>query len=205
MLVAEQPTKKREKKIPQALIYEMMDGKPIYYRGYKEVLAGKKKIEDIMASSTLQSFIISHLLKILFRGLSDEKYTVLTNEIGVHIGHRNNLANDIAIFDKKVLGATQIQNKYADVPCKVAVEVDTEADLSETSESGYIIKKSTKLLDFGVEKVIWILTDVRKVIVFEPNKDGLIKNWNEDIELLENLYFNIGKHLENEGIKLEAS
>lgn len=69
MLVAEKPKKKREKKIPDALIYEVMDGKPIYYRGYKEVLSGKKSIEDIMASSTLQAFIITYLLKVLLRNL----------------------------------------------------------------------------------------------------------------------------------------
>lgn len=203
MLVAEKPKKKRDKKIPDALVYEIMDGKPIYYRGYKEVLSGEKDIEDIMASSTLQAFIITYLLKTLFRNLDDNAYTVLTNEIGVHMGHRNNVANDIAIFDKKVLGAAQIQNKYADVPCKIALEIDTEADLSEMSGTGYILKKSQKLLDFGVEKVIWILTDVQKVIILTPNADGIIRNWNEDIDLIEGLKFNIGKHLADEGIKLE--
>lgn len=204
MLVAEKPKKKREKKVPDALIYEVMDGKPIYYRGYKEVLAGKKSIEDIMTSSTLQAFIITYLLKILLRNLDDDKFTVLTNEIGVHMGHKNNVANDIAIFDKKVLGSAQIQNKYADVPCKVAIEVDTEADFSETGGMEYMVKKSQKLLDFGVEKVIWILTDVQKVIILTPNADGIIRSWKEDIDLLEGLKFNIGKHLRDEGIKLEG-
>lgn len=203
MLVAEKPKKKREKKVPDALIYEVMDGKPIYYRGYKEVLAGKKNIEDIMASSTLQAEIIHYLLQVLYRGLDMAMYRIYTNEIGVHMGHRNNVANDIAIFDKKILGSAQIQNKYADVPCKVAIEVDTEADFSETGGMEYMVKKSQKLLDFGVEKVIWVLTDVQKVIILKPNEDGLIRNWNKDIDLLENLSFNIGKHLKDEGIKLE--
>lgn len=203
MLVAEKPKKKREEKIPDALIYEVMDGKPIYYRGYKEVLSGKKSIEDIMASSTLQAEIIHYLLQVLYKGLDLTKYRIYTNEIGMHMGHRNNVANDIAIFDKNVLGAAQIQNKYADVPCKIALEIDTEADLTGTGGMDYILKKSQKLLDFGVEKVIWILTDVQKVIILKPDEDGLIRNWNEDIDLLENLSFNIGKHLKDEGIKLE--
>jgi hypothetical protein len=32
------------KKIPASLIYEVINGKPIYYKGYKEVLNGTKKV-----------------------------------------------------------------------------------------------------------------------------------------------------------------
>ena len=32
------------KKIPASLIYEVIDGKPIYYKGYREVLNGTKKV-----------------------------------------------------------------------------------------------------------------------------------------------------------------
>jgi hypothetical protein len=45
------------KKIPLALIYEIIDGKPIYYKGYREVIAGTKTIEEIMGASTLQNFL----------------------------------------------------------------------------------------------------------------------------------------------------
>lgn len=32
------------KDIPGSLVYEMIDGSPIYYQGYKEYLKGKKSI-----------------------------------------------------------------------------------------------------------------------------------------------------------------
>ena len=35
------------KKIPSALIYEEWNGTPIYYKGYKDVLTGKKTIEEM--------------------------------------------------------------------------------------------------------------------------------------------------------------
>ncbi|MBC8112473.1 MAG: hypothetical protein H7Y04_15590 [Verrucomicrobia bacterium] len=47
--------------VPQILIYEMHVGKPIYYRGYREVLAKKLSPDTIMGSSILQSWIISNL------------------------------------------------------------------------------------------------------------------------------------------------
>lgn len=46
----------------------MMDGKPVYYRGYKEVLASKKKIEDIVASSTLHLSSLVIYLKLCLEG-----------------------------------------------------------------------------------------------------------------------------------------
>ena len=47
--------------IPQTLVYEMIDGTPVYYRGYQEVLAGSKKIEEIMGSSVLKGRVIAEL------------------------------------------------------------------------------------------------------------------------------------------------
>ena len=57
------------KKIPSYLIYEIWDGKPIYYKGYEDVVNGIKTKEEIMGGSALQSFIgvqfkTSHPLKL---------------------------------------------------------------------------------------------------------------------------------------------
>ena len=51
--------KKKGDKIPEALIYEVMDGKPIYYKGYRDVLNKTKTLEEIMACSRLQGIIVS--------------------------------------------------------------------------------------------------------------------------------------------------
>ena len=64
------------------------------------------------------------------------------------------MANDIAIFDQTVLTPDKISKKYADVPPSIAIEVDVEADTSELTENGYIYKKTRKLFDFGVQKII---------------------------------------------------
>ncbi len=53
-------------KIPDALVYEEMDGKPIYYRGYRDVLAKQKKPEEIMGCSDVQGVIISKVLRFLY-------------------------------------------------------------------------------------------------------------------------------------------
>jgi hypothetical protein len=41
--------------IPSEFIYEGIDGKPIFYKGYKEALAKKLHVETIIGASEIQS------------------------------------------------------------------------------------------------------------------------------------------------------
>ena len=68
--------------IPSELIYEMDNGTPIYYRGYKDFLNGSKQLDELMGSSFLQSDIITQLVILLGINLS-KKFKVLTNEVGL--------------------------------------------------------------------------------------------------------------------------
>ena len=61
--------------------------------------------------------------------------------------------------------------------------------------------KTRKLLDFGTDKVIWIFTDSRQVMVAERTADAwLTMDGHRDLELLDNQLFNIGAYLLEEGI-----
>ena len=201
--VTTKTTPKRKRKIPDYLVYEVMDGKPIYYKGYQSVLNKTKTLEDIMGCSSLQAELVSYLLSILYEFIDRKKYRVYTNEIGSHIDIRNNLSNDIAIYDKAVLTADKINKKYPDVPPKIAIEIDTEADTSELTGFGYTYKKSKKLLDFGVERIIWIMIGTKTVTVMEPNRDWQVREWDTDIELMDGHTFNIARYLAEEGIVVD--
>ena len=195
------PLPKPKGKIPDALIYEIMDGKPVYRKGYRDVLSGKKTIEEIMGASTLQSVIVSHLMRVIFSFLDDDTHFVLTGEPGVHIDHRNNLANDIAIYDQTVLTPAKISKKYADVPPLIAIEVDIEADVTEMTETGYLHKKTRKLFDFGVQTIIWILTDAQVVMIATPERIETV-NWDKDVAIMDGHSFNIGAYLAKKGITI---
>jgi hypothetical protein len=108
----------------------------------------------------------------------------------------------VAIFDQVLLSPSKINKKYADVPPKIAIEVDIMADIADLGESGYIYKKTQKLLNFGTEKVFWILTSAQVVIVATSEKIETF-SWNKDIELLDNQLFNIGQFLDKKGIVVE--
>jgi hypothetical protein len=207
MLVAEiEPAKlvrpPKVKEIPEALVYEIIDGRKLYYKGYKDVLSKKKKIEDIMGSSTLQGYIIFYLLKICYRFLDENKYIFLTNESGIHLEKSNNLSSDISIFEKSILTPNQVNENYAVVAPRIVIEVDIKIHLFMEDDFVYIDKKTKKLLEFGVEKVIWILSKSKSIVIATKDEDWIVRNWNKDTELLDGQLFNIGECLKREGIEV---
>ena len=184
--------------IPDKLIYEMVDGKAIYYRGYKEYLNGQKQMEELMGSSYLQSLIITKLVFLLMSKL-EKKYLVLTNELGLQFKKKSWRAADIAIYEVAKLKGIKRTNKYLSVAPKIVIEIDTKAELEEVKDSfSYFHKKTDELLEFGVEKVIWIFTDSEKVMISEKHKDWQILNWSKKIPILDKLSVNIKELIEIE-------
>lgn len=190
---------KRIPKVPDYLVWEVLDGQPLYRRGYKNVLKKLKTVEEIMGSSSYQAILCSYLLELLFRNLDLSRYDILTNEPGVHLKHRDNISNDIAIHD--LLSGDKISTKYANYPPKLVVEIDIDIDPDSMPEIEYLQKKTAKMLEFGVERVVWILTYAKKVIVADRKKDTwLMIDWSSDIELFEGITFNIQQFLDKRNV-----
>lgn len=179
----------------------MWQGKPVYYKGYRDVLTGTKAIDEVMSCSDLQGVLVSLLNGYLFSTIDRKRYLISTNEIGIHLAAKDNLANDLAIFEKEKVG--KLKGKFFDIPPKVVVEVDIKADLVDflNRENGYIMEKSQKLLDFGVERILWIVTDTRKVYVIDRNDPTwYVVNWSENITVLDDCILNINQLLADEAI-----
>lgn len=177
--------------IPEHLVYEEWDGVPILYKGIQTYALQNYNLNQLeMGSSIFQSLIIEFVLGQLYDAINRKIYAIVTNELGLHLGYRNNISNDIAIIERN-----RIQNKrsvkYATVPPKVAIEVDVRADYEQEFESfnDYINQKTQKLLDFGVEKIIWILSsELQEVRVFTPSQTT-IHAWTDTIEILDGITF----------------
>ncbi len=151
------------KQIPEQLIYEMDNGKPIYYSGYSDYLSGLKPAEALMGSSILQSLIIGKLVQYLGNLLPND-YLVLPNELGVHFSKGNWRKADIAIVEKTRVKV--INDKYIPVPPNVVFEIDTKAALEDYENPlDYYTLKTKRYVDFGVDKVIWIYTKSRTIEV----------------------------------------
>ena len=186
--------------IPDALIYEMVNGKPIYYKGYKDYLNREKDISELLGSSKIQSILAGEIY-FLLRSLLGEEYLIFINELGVKFAHKSWRAADIALIKPELVN--EIDNKYLEVPPEVVIEIDTKADLwSLKNPLSYSQEKTKELLAFGVEKVIWVFTDTEKVLVAENGKKWEISDFEEDITVVRDMTINIEEILKGKGIRL---
>lgn len=174
--------------IPKQLIYEVYKGRPIHYRGYRDVMLGQKQAEQIMGSSYIQSLIISNLFFLLKSKLSAD-FVTLTSEVGLNIGKQSRRAADIAIFEKSQLKNIEAPHKYLNVPPKYVVEVDIKASNDDIEDAtSYYHKKTDELLDFGVAMVIWIFTASQKVMIAQKgSEDWTITSWDISFSSIENI------------------
>ncbi len=184
---------RKQAEIPKAMIYEISKGKPIYYRGYKNCLNGRKSIEELMGSSYLQAFIITAVLKHLLVNLPDT-YQVFTNELGVIYEKGNWRALDIAVYKKEALKDVPLENKYLRIPPELVIEIDTKADTENfTTTMDYVYEKTDDLLNFGVKKVIWVFTSSKKIMVASSGEKWVITDWSESVSVIENITINLEK------------
>ncbi|WP_457640380.1 Uma2 family endonuclease [Persephonella sp.] len=187
---------KKRKRISKELIYEMRHGSPIYYRDYDKVLSGEKTLEEVMGSGGLQSYLVMLIANILFEQLK-KKYFILINEVGYKFAPRSWYNLDIAIIDKSKL--KEIPEGYITVPPEAVIEIDTKADLRKfKNPQDYFHRKTQDLLDSGIKKVIWIFTKEKKVWVAEKGKRWFITDWNDTIEILDDIKINLHELLEKE-------
>ncbi len=195
--------KRRRRPVPDFLVRETIDGIPFYYRGYKEVLSKKKVLDDIMADSGLQLFIKNYLHNLLIRGLDTEIFYVFMGEVGVHLEHKSNFGLDVAVFETSQLPGEKFDFKYLDVAPKFAIEVDMKVSLDDTgldTFAQFLDLKTQKLFEFGVERLIWVLSPSKKVVIATPGEDWLMVDWNKDIELWQGVKANIGDYLKLRGV-----
>ncbi len=186
--------------IPEYLVYEVLDGQPIPYRGFRKVLGKEKTLEDIMGSSGLQAVVVTDILRFVFKHFPEDQYEVLSNEAGLHLSKKNNLATDIGIYKIETLPPGSITNKYLEIAPFIAIEIDTKADLSGFAEpQEYFNKKTNMFLEFGVAQVIWITTASRKVMVANAGQDWIISDWSKPITLMPGVVCNLAELLAKRG------
>jgi hypothetical protein len=198
-MVREIPLTKREvKKIPEILIREVLRGEPLYYEGYRDVMSGLKKPEEIMGCSSLQSILLSILDFYIQSRINRKKYWLGGNEAGLHLGHKNNLSTDLGIFLKEKVTLT---TNYFEVAPEVSIEVDVKIDVNTLGEKlEYIFEKSEEMMLFGTQKVIWILTKPKKIFIIEKDETTKVFDWNNEIKIIDGIVLNLKSLLEEEGV-----
>ncbi|MFD2571435.1 Uma2 family endonuclease [Spirosoma soli] len=185
--------------IPSYLIYETLNGKPLYRKGYKDVLAKRKTPGEIMGCTDLQAIIVSNLYAYIGNNTNRKAYWVVTNKPGFHMPLGDNLVNDIAFYQKDKV---TIKGKFFDVAPKVVLEVDSKVDLEAfpAMEQDYVYQKTQAMLDFGTERVIWITTQSRNVLVATQGESWITVDWDTTVPVLDDVTLNVAAILTEEGV-----
>lgn len=178
--------------IPDFLIYEIVKGQPIYYKGYKDVLNQTKTLEEIKIESKLQAWLKANISAILINFLNKKGYDVMGGEIGLILSKEDKRGADIAIYKSEDLLLDEHFSKEAP---EVVIEIDVMADLTNHAAMDYIHVKMEDYLNFGVKKVIWVFTKSKKIMIASSNKPWLTHNWDVDVDVIENVSLNIEKML----------
>ena len=174
--------------IPEALIYEMVEGKPIYYRGWQDVLKGEKTIEQIMASSLMQSYLVGEVFAATHVALR-KKYILGTNEAGIKFKKGDWRAADICLWTKVSLKGTPLHDHYSQIIPEIVIEVDTKADTLTIPT--YYLDKTKHLHKNGVRRVVWIFTSPEQVMVAEKGEKWTIQDWSESVEVADGFMLNV--------------
>lgn len=189
--------------IPKILVYEEFDGHPIYRKGYKDYLLGLKKVEEIMGTSALQAFITSIIIKHLNRTLPDSYFTA-SGELGLHLVKNTNFSADIAIFREGQFQVGFHSTNYTDTQPNVVIEVDIKADESDyfQNENEYYHKKTERLLQWGVERVIWVFPSSRRVLIADNLQKWETVSWDLPITLIDNYEVNLWELMLKNGFQV---
>lgn len=186
--------------LKKALVYEIVDGHPIYYKGYKEVLRGAKNQEDIVGDGSLQAWLKGRIYAILLNQLLQHQFEVTVGEQGLRLGKKHRRDADIAIFRRENFS---LSPRYAQLPPDAVIEIDVDAETENTSEMEYILRKVADYFAFGVVKVVWIFTLEQRILVFSPDQPPRTLNWQHDVDVIAGATFNISNLLQESGLTIE--
>ncbi len=190
--------------IPGTLIREEIDGKVFPYKQYRKILSGELTPHSSLGSSELQSTLVSIMHGYLFGQLDRKQYHLVTGEPGIHLTHRDNLANDIAIYPRSEKSGALTTNYFSRPPV-VVIEVDVKVDTTEAgmTEFEYVILKSQQLIGFGCQQVVWVLTSIRQLVVFAGEASFQVLPWSVPLPLPVGAVLHLEQWIADEGFHFE--
>lgn len=159
--------------IPSDLIYDIIDGKPYRHKSSQGVFS--------------RAFIRSYLFDVLFQALKEDSDLLIASDPSLFINDRNLVTSDIMVFERRKL---TIHENYAQIPPKITIDLDIKVELGDLTEDEYVFLKMNKLVNFGVEKAIWLFTESKKVIVMD-SQAWTSSKWDDDITILPDVTCNI--------------
>jgi Uma2 family endonuclease len=91
-----------------------------------------------------------------------------------------------------------LNDLYFEIAPEVAIEVDVKIETDKDLD--YVFSKSEEMMNFGTERILWLITKHKKIFVFSKNETTQILDWNKDVVVMEGVVLNIHDLLEEEDL-----
>lgn len=167
-------------------------------------MLGFKTIEEFnFGNNTLHWFITNSIIKFLYQNLPDN-YFVGAGELGLQLSNKTIFAADIAIYCEGQLKVGFHSVKYEQMPPNVIIEVDIKIDESDyfQNEEEYFHKKTEKLLQWGVEKVIWVFSSSQRVLIADNLQKWEFNSWDIPFIVIDDIEMNVWELMLKNGFEV---
>ena len=167
----------------KALTYELVNGQAVLYRGHQAARRGQKSLKELYASSPQQRRILSDLCFDLHQDFGQEYFILSSPQLRLEIDDNNWRAIEVAIVRKNTR-KTMDSAVLSQAPEYVFL-IDTKASLLDLRHPfSYYHQKASDLLDFGVQKVVWLFSQKQQLMVASTSrKRWPLQDWDQPVWL----------------------
>jgi len=176
--------------IMSRLIYEMDEGKPIYYKKAKGYLEETKHPLISVPDNNFQAWLKMEIAFFSRQFFKNNKYFISTNNL--RFLEKENLwfISDVVIFDK---GNFFLNSQSTKILPKIIFKIDSKEESNNFLETRKRQKREiNQLINLGVEKIIWIYSDAQIVKIRTPKKNEIL-DWDNEIPITKDFSINIQK------------
>jgi hypothetical protein len=168
-----------------SLLYEKLDGHAIYFGPNQWEQPPKDEAAQARRFDLMQSALLSHLLRVLYSQLDADQYQLLPNEHGIQVNADTHLVADLAVYRRSELTAPEARSRFIEVSPLAVVLIDSPVLApAEPPVLDYAMLKVQRLLDFGVQQVLWLHTYSRRMLVARPKTVWLNLTWHNEVDIL---------------------
>ena len=169
--------------ILSSLTYELVNGQPVLYRGHQSVRRGQKTLNELYLVSPQQQQFLSALCFNLHADFGQEYFILSNSQLRLQMDERNYRAIDVAVVKKNT--KKTLDSEVLHQAPEFIFLVGTRASLFDLPHPfSYYHQKAQDLLNFGVQKVVWLFPEKQQLMVASTSrKRWPLQDWNRPVEL----------------------
>jgi hypothetical protein len=155
-----------------------------------------------MGAGPIHAVLSGYFYALLIENTDKEKYWILSGETGLKIEKRNIYSLDLAVYLKEKVAGNVISSGHINVAPELVIKINIPVETNQVVEDEHIFIKIQRLLYLGVQKIIWVFSKTKMVLVAEPSSPWQMYSWHTSLELLDKIEFNLNNYCTEVGLQI---